>query len=33
VSVAISPNGRFLAGVGGDALEAGLIKVWDGGTR
>jgi WD40 repeat protein len=33
VSVAFSPDGRFLAAVGGDVLGAGLIKVWDGGNR
>jgi eukaryotic-like serine/threonine-protein kinase len=33
VCVAFSPDGRFLAAVGGDVLQAGLIKVWDGGGR
>jgi WD40 repeat protein/serine/threonine protein kinase len=31
--VAFSPNGRFLAALGGDASGASLIKVWDGGNR
>jgi WD40 repeat protein len=33
VCVAFSPDGRFLTGVGGDVLQAGLIKVWDGDRR
>jgi WD40 repeat protein/serine/threonine protein kinase len=33
VAVAFSPDGRFLAGVGGDVLGACVVKVWDGGRR
>jgi WD40 repeat protein len=33
MSVAFSPDGRFLAAVAGEALAAGVIKVWDGGNR
>jgi eukaryotic-like serine/threonine-protein kinase len=31
VAVDFSPDGRFLAAVGGDVLGASVIKVWDGG--